>query len=223
MNSNKLKILASKNKFIISPNLKYIKNENYNNFNDDKFKSDIDLAIALSLSEKYNLNNDESSKLINQEIFYKSFDEESTSVNEFDHLLKSSIESLGGTCVVPNNGNGNCLYHTLSTHLNIDYQQLKLDAIQYISINWNKFKDFALRSDNLEPFKSKDEYIQFMSKNGSWGDHLTLLALCELYQINAIIIVINGNNFSDPIKINVGSTRTVLIKFNSEFHYEAII
>ena len=62
-----------------------------------------------------------------------------------------------------------------------------------------------------------------MSRDGSWGDHLTLMALCELYQINAIIIVINGNKISEPININVGSSKTILIKFNSEFHYEAII
>ena len=61
-----------------------------------------------------------------------------------------------------------------------------------------------------------------MSKEGTWGDHTILLALCEMYMVNAIIIVTNGNNLSDPIEINVGSTRTIMIKFNSEFHYEAI-
>ena len=62
-----------------------------------------------------------------------------------------------------------------------------------------------------------------MLKDGSWGDHLSVMALCELYQVNAIIVVINGQKISEPIKINVGSSKTVLIKFNSEFHYEAIV
>ena len=62
-----------------------------------------------------------------------------------------------------------------------------------------------------------------MIKDGSWGDHLSLLALCELYQINAIIIITEGTKVSDPIKINVDSEVNVLIRFNSEFHYEAII
>ena len=75
----------------------------------------------------------------------------------------------------------------------------------------------------MEPFDSMDDYKKYMSKEDSWGDHLSLLSLCELYQINAIIIVTNGNRLSEPIKINVGSTRTVLIKFTSEFHYEAIV
>lgn len=226
MDRNKIKIIAHKNKFSINDSLKNIKIEKYDNkqnFDSDKFQLDIDLAITLSLSKKYNFNKNDSSNLLNNKISNKYFDEEITSVHEFNNLLKSSIESLGGTNVIPNNGGGNCLYHTLSTHLNIDYKQLKLDAIQYISINWNKFKDFALRTDNLESFNSKEDYIEFMSRDGSWGDHLTLMALCELYQINAIIIVVNGNKISDPININVGSSKTVLIKFNSEFHYEAII
>lgn len=198
--------------------------EESKNMSEKKFKSDLDLAIGLSLSEQFQLTEKESEQLVNSDICEKSFkNEEITTVSELDDLVKASIISFGGNKVLPNQGGGNCLFHTLSTHLNISHQQLRQDSIDYLTINWNKFKDFALRSDTLEPFDSMDDYKKYMSKEDSWGDHLSLLSLCELYQINAIIIVTNGNRLSEPIKINVGSTRTVLIKFTSEFHYEAIV
>ena len=62
-----------------------------------------------------------------------------------------------------------------------------------------------------------------MQEDGSWGDHLSLLALCELYQVNAILIITEGEKLAEPIKINVGSNVNILIKFTSEVHYEAIV
>lgn len=215
MNLNKLKYLAciGKNKYTISDDLKKIKRE-------EKQENDMDLAIALSLSETQNFNLQNNIDLKKNIDFN---DENLTSLDDIDYLLKASIISLGGNKVLSNEGGGDCLFHTFSTHLNIDHKQLREDATEYISINWNRFKDFALKSDTLQPYQSQEEYTEHMSKEGVWGDHLSLLALCELYQTNATIIVVNGIELSEPIKINVGSTKTVLIKFNSEFHYEAIL
>lgn len=166
---------------------------------------------------------DETEKLINGEVFEKSFNDNITDIDDLDTMVKASIESLGGSLILPNEGNGNCLYHTFATHLNIDYKILKQDAILYIYSNWDRFNEFALDPNTLEPFNSKDEYKNYMSAEGVWGDHLVILALCELYQINAILVVTEGSKLSDPIKINVGSHKTVLVRFNSEFHYEAIV
>ena len=146
-----------------------------------------------------------------------------TSLDDVDGLLKASILSLGGEKILSNKGGGDCLFHTFSSHLNIDHKILREDASEYISINWDRFKNFALKSDTLEPYQSREEYVKHMTQDGVWGDHLSLMALCELYQTNATIIVVNGIELSEPIKINVGSSKTVLIKFNSEFHYEAIV
>ena len=223
MNLNKLRYLActDKKKYNISDDLKKRKSDNQQ-------KNDMDLAIALSLSETQptnltialSLSETQPTNLIKDIDFD---DENQTSLDDIDGLLKASIISLGGNRVLPNEGGGDCLFHTFSTHLDIDHMQLREDATEYISINWNRFKDFALKSDTLKSYESREEYINHMSQEGVWGDHLSLLALCELYQTNATIIVVNGVDLSEPIKINVGSSKTVLIKFNSEFHYEAIL
>jgi len=209
MNLNNLRYLActGKNKYSISDDLKKRKIE-------EPLENDLDLAIALSLSEIENVN-------LQNNIDFN--DENKTSLDDIYYLLKASIISLGGSKILSNEGGGDCLFHTFSIHLDIDHTQLRDDATEYISINWNRFKDFALKSDTLEPYQTKEEYTKHMSQEGVWGDHLSLLALCELYQTNATIIVVNGVELSEPIKINVGSTNTVLIKFNSEFHYEAIL
>ena len=146
-----------------------------------------------------------------------------TDLDEFNSLVQAAIISFGGEKILPNSGNGDCLFHSLSEHLNIDQSQLREDAVNYISTKWDRFSNFALNPDTLEPFNSKDDYIQYMGKEGHWGDHLSILALCELYQVNATLIVTEGNKLSEPININVGADKTILIKFTSEFHYEAIV
>ena len=225
MNLNKLRYLACGNKkYTISDNLKKMKHGDKDENKDTSSKNlsnndqDIELAIALSLSEQQKNKRQKT----NIEELVNEYDD-ITTIDDVDTLLKASIMSLGGKKVLPNKGGGDCLFHSLSAHLDIDHQQLREDATEYIKINWDRFKDFALKSDTLEPYESKEEYVKHMSQKGVWGDHLSLLALCELYQTNATIIVVNGVELSEPIKINVGSSKTVLIKFNSEFHYEAIV
>lgn len=188
------------------------------------FDDQINLAIALSLSEQMELSNNESKDIVNNNVCDKKFtNDHLTTVNEFDNLIKNTIEKLGGKKVLPNSGGGNCLFHTFSSHLDIDYKQLREDSVNYITMQWDKFKNFALNPETLEPFDSLEDYKNTMLKEGTWGDHLSVMALCELYQVNAIIVVIDNKKILEPIKINVGSSKTVLIKFNSEFHYEAIV
>lgn len=238
MNNSRLILLCKKNnKFKFSNKLENIKITNNNKKNTSNIEltlekkkesttdklsnsmSDLDLGIALS---KLDLSKEEYNTILNNNICSKQFNNGYTELDELDDLVSSAIKSVGGNKIIKNNGNGNCLFNTLSYHLKIPADQLRDDSVMYISVKWERFKHFMLNSDSLEPFQNKEEFVKTMSKKGSWGDHTSLLALCELYQINAILIVTNNSKLSDPITINVGSTRTVLIKFNSEFHYEAI-
>ncbi len=189
-----------------------------------KIDFDLEKAIKLSLSNNLNFDKNESEKLIKDSLILKKLGNENiTEIKNLDIEIKYQIENFGGRKVISNEGGGNCLFHTLSTHLKIDYKQLRYDSVNYIINSWERFKDFALNPITLLPFCSKIEYEEYMKKDGSWGDHLSLLALCELYQVNAILIISENNKISEPIKINVGSDINILIRFNSEFHYEAII
>ena len=237
MNRGKIKMLLQKNKtFNITPNLESLKNKvlinnNIEN-NEQNFKT---TETNLSKDKLSNFDQDMVSKLkkldltdemikiiLNNEMCSKKVDPDITELDELDSMIEGAIKSVGGSKIIKNEGKGNCMFHSLSHHLKISAKQLREDAVMYITIKWDRFKDFMLKSDTLEHYKSKEEFQNIMLKDGTWGDHTILLALCELYMVNAIIIVTNGNNLSDPIEINVGSSRTIMIKFNSEFHYEAI-
>ena len=189
-------------------------------------ESELDLAISLALTENFDINKKESLKLVKNNVLTKNSEnnlDKNTEITELHNKVKLQIEKFGGKKIISNEGGGNCLFHTLSAHLNVSHEQLREDSVNYITCSWERFKEFSLNPSTLQQFESKDDYLNYMIKDGSWGDHLSLLALCELYQINAIIIITEGTKVSDPIKINVDSEVNVLIRFNSEFHYEAII
>lgn len=215
MDTNKLKYLFSKKrkpKLEFSDKLKKIKH-------DSKYDEDLELAIALSKSLE--ISNDESIDFIKNNM--NNNENQITEIKDLDQQIKKQISSLGGNKILENEGGGNCLFLSMSTHLNIPYDQLREDSVNYIISNWNRFKDFALNPNSLLPFNNSNEYKNYMGKDGSWGDHLSLLSLCELYQVNAVLVITDGKKLQEPIKINVGSEINVLIKFSSEIHYEAII
>ena len=237
MNRGKLKMLFSKNKtFKISSKLENLKNKlnnskdsvdilpnvNHQKIEVPKIKEDTehnDLRLKL---KKLDLTEDMINIILKNEMCSKKIDDDIIQIDELDNMVAGAIKSVGGTKIIKNEGEGNCMFHSLSYHLKIPPKQLRDDAVMYISIKWDRFKNFMLKSDTLEHYESKEEFQKIMLKDGSWGDHTILLALCEMYMVNVILIVTNGDKLSDPIEINVGSSRTILIKFNSEFHYEAI-
>lgn len=227
MDKKKLLLNRKNFKFSFSDNL-IEKKKNFNkqeiNLNINFDDINIDKALALSLAENFNLNKKECVQLIKETVLTKPVNNSiKTEIKNLDQQINNQIKFFGGRKIISNEGGGNCLFHSLSSHLKVDYQQLREDSVNYITCSWDRFKDFALNPETLLHFNSKEEYQNYMIKDGSWGDHLSLLALCELYQVNAILIISEGNKLSEPVKINVGSEINVLIRFNSEFHYEAII
>jgi len=232
MDKNKLRFVYKTKKININDKLKKIKkevmplvtkNSELKNIESQEL-FDIDLALAISLSETFNIKKNESKNLVKNNLLDKIIDdEEKTTIDNFDKDVREQIQKLGGNKILENEGGGNCLFHSLSEHLKIDHKQLRDDSVSFIISSWERFKNFALNPSTLNPFKSSDEYKEYMSRDGSWGDHLSLLALCELYQVNAILVITEGKKLSEPLLINVGSNVNILIRFNSEFHYEAIV
>jgi len=173
----------------------------------------LDISIALLLSKQYNFKNEEINELLKLNICNKNFyDEYITTIEEFSYLVTEIITLFGTTNIVSNIDEDKYLFRSFSTYLNIDQKQLREDSVNYILMKWIQFKDFAIHLDSLEPYKSSDEYKSSMLADDSPGDYLTVFALCELYQINAIVIITEGIQLSNPIKINAGSSKTILIK-----------
>ncbi len=145
----------------------------------------------------------------------------------FNDTLESAIKSVGGKKIISNSGRGDCMFMAVSDSLRVNYNitipysELRQRSVDYIVSYWDRFSSFAQTREN-ESFKTAQDFYDYMSHPGTWGDHLTLRALCEIYNMNALLVVQNNNVISQPIIIDVESDKTILLKFTMECHYEAI-
>ena len=145
----------------------------------------------------------------------------------FNTTLESAIKSVGSKQIISNSGRGDCMFMAVSDSLRVNYNinihhsELRQRSVDYIVSYWDRFGSFAQTRDK-EPFKTAQDFYDYMSHPGTWGDHLTLRALCEIYNMNALLVVQNNNVISQPIIIDVESDKTIMLKFTMECHYEAI-
>ncbi|EGC28943.1 hypothetical protein DICPUDRAFT_159545 [Dictyostelium purpureum] len=124
-------------------------------------------------------------------------------------------------------GDGNCQIHSLSDQIYGDLCHSRLirsNIAQWLRNN----KDFKLPNgatlSNFVSEASWEDYCSNMSKNGTWGDHLTLVAAAELYKTNITIIssVASQNSFFIEIKPRIKSDRNIILSHFSEFHYGSL-
>ena len=145
--------------------------------------------------------------------------------------LTSQFKQAPGTAVaffgrvVANPGGGNCLFHALSDCIYptpLSATDLRALAVRLILMQWERFRPFAQRRDG-EPLPTQRAYAEYMGKDGTWGDHLTLLVLCEHFHLHAVVHVHRGPTNIGTININPAGTTKVHLKFTQECHYEAIV
>ncbi|EGC37812.1 hypothetical protein DICPUDRAFT_149557 [Dictyostelium purpureum] len=120
-------------------------------------------------------------------------------------------------------GDGNCQMHALSDQLygNLNHSR----AIRNIIVTWlRKNRGFSLSNGaTLSEFvttTSWDEYCNNMSKNGTWGDHLTLVAAAEIFRINISIIssVETQSNFVTEITPSKKSDHALTLSFRNKLN-----
>lgn len=82
---------------------------------------------------------------------------------------------------MPKHGNclfncfGHLLYNDISTQ-NVFRQQ----AVQYVIVNWDRFQPFLQE-------QSPEHYSNYMSQNGTYGGHVEITALAEIYSLKVVI------------------------------------
>ena len=85
-------------------------------------------------------------------------------------------------------GDGNCLFRAISDQLyGIDDQHMELrqKAVEYIKANQDDFSFY------MEDDKNINDYIETLSKDGTWGGQLEMKALAESLKFNVIIHVVD--------------------------------
>jgi len=123
-------------------------------------------------------------------------------------------------------GDGNCQMHSLSDQLcgNFSYSKfLRRSIVTWLRANGElKLANGALLKEFVD--KPWDQYCNDMSKDGTWGDHLTLISACELFSIKVIIISsVQGDNFILEINPEFSKPRrVVMLSHYAEYHYGSI-
>lgn len=136
-----------------------------------------------------------------------------------------------GLHVVEMVGDGNCLFRAVS-------HQMYLNEDRHVELR-ALCCDFMIRHrDRYESFCSTnfDEYIKHLRKDGTWGDHLEIKALEEIF--DRLIIIYNSDsklitpmnliNINEKKKLEQVAMRTntpihpILISYHGRVHYNSV-
>lgn len=127
-------------------------------------------------------------------------------------------------------GDGNCQFYSLSDQLYNDFQhaaQIRQYCVAWLYKNSElelengaKLKEFGFNDDGWEA------YLAMMSLSGTWGDHLTLVACAELFQVRIVIVTSAADESQAVIEIvptttgkETSSLSTIYLCHYAEFHY----
>jgi len=127
--------------------------------------------------------------------------------------------------VIP--GDGNCQFASISDQLynEIDRaSEIRKDAINWLLNNRNwKLSNGACISDFAHD-QCWDEFCNELARNGIWGNHLTLVAVCEHYGIPIkVISSIEGESYLINIEPKVKkSPKMILLSHYADYHYGSV-
>jgi len=124
-------------------------------------------------------------------------------------------------------GDGNCQMHSISDQLTgtFDYARfIRRSIVAWLRAHGElKLANGALLKEFVHD-KTWEQYCNEMSRDGIWGDHLTLIAATELFNIKVVIISsVPGDNFIIEINPELSKARRiVMMSHYAEYHYSSI-
>lgn len=115
-------------------------------------------------------------------------------------------------------GDGNCQFRALSDQFYRSPEHHKFVRKQI----FNQLKSHPDMYEGYVPM-TYSEYLKRISKNGEWGDHVTLQAAADSYGVKILIIT----SFKDTCYIEIlpkfqKSKRVIYLSFWAEVHYNSI-
>lgn len=100
--------------------------------------------------------------------------------------------SKKGLHIVGNEGKGNCMFHALCDQLKfkkeivITHQELRKKLVEYLRQHPSLSDGTELAGFITNP--SWTNYLQKMAEDGTWGDHLILLAAANCYECDILVV-----------------------------------
>ncbi|KAJ7981029.1 OTU domain-containing protein [Quillaja saponaria] len=115
-------------------------------------------------------------------------------------------------------GDGNCQFRALSDQIYQTSEHHKFVREQVV----HQLKSHPDIYEGYVPM-AYDDYLEKMSKNGEWGDHVTLQAAADSYGVKIFVIT----SFKDTCYIEIlpsaeRSERVICLSFWAEVHYNSI-
>jgi len=115
-------------------------------------------------------------------------------------------------------GDGNCQFRALSDQFYRSAEHHKFVRQQVI----NQLKSHRDTYEGYVPMEYSD-YLEKVSQNGEWGDHVTLQAAADMYGVKIFVITSFEHTCYIEILPNVQkSNRVIFLSFWAEVHYNSI-
>ena len=126
-------------------------------------------------------------------------------------------------------GDGNCLFRTVSHQIENDDQNhtfFRVRVVTFLERNKDSLKNFISNGDKENAFEN---YLEKMLQNGTWGDHVEILALSGVMKVRFVVvkddrqvIIINYEDM-DPNRPKNPQIPTYYLAFaQKQMHYFSI-
>ena len=137
-------------------------------------------------------------------------------------------------------GGGNCLFKSIAHQLNtrninvtIKHIAVRNQIADYINSHWDEYKEFItdrdLESAGLDKSKKatrltpdeKEKYINYLKKDGVWGDNVSIKAAAAVFRVNVIIKsqLSSNHNVNESVDSAID---TIYIGHIAELHYQSL-
>jgi len=133
-------------------------------------------------------------------------------------------------------GDGNCQFAAFADQLFSTprvHQEVRRISVEWLRQNPNfevergvYLRDFL----EMDCFGNWEEYCNYMAQDGTWGDHMTLIALSEVFECSVIIlssVELGNNSASNPVTIiepkTCKSQKVILLSHLHEKHYGSLV
>jgi len=208
----------------IPDQIKYSDDEQLNNF--ILYDEDLNSLQSSLLKEGFSVSTitkmlvDVAKTKIEKQTFDKDFEE-----NKKRLLERIDLWGLKEKSEIP--ADGNCLFYSVSDQLfnSIEHHTyIRNKCVGWLRANKNwKIPNGAILSD----FSDTDDwtaYCDHLSKNGIWGNHLTLIAIAESFgsRIRIISSVKDTQYYTEIDPTNVNTDKVILLAHYAEYHYISI-
>ncbi|CAN1160463.1 OVARIAN TUMOR DOMAIN-containing deubiquitinating enzyme 11 [Linum perenne] len=136
----------------------------------------------------------------------------------FDHVRLSERLRTYGLAELHMEGDGNCQFRALADQLlrSPDYHKhVRKQVIKQL-------KHFRKLYEGYVPMKYR-KYIKRMKKSGEWGDHVTLQAAADRFEVKICLITsFRDNGYIEIRPKDKNPSREIWLSFWSEVHYNSL-